>query len=121
MGFQLLRGDNLYREFSKQDLKPSALPVELIRCWEETYIDKKGKTRTRGVSLMKPCEVAQFRTVFFSRCMELYNTWKLFKQSAPLGQGWGNERGITCKILQILEVENNKYDQWERDKEKERK
>ena len=62
-------------------------------------------------------EVPQFRTVFFNRCMELYNTWKLFKQSAPLGEGWGNERGITCRILQILEVENNKYDAWEREVE----
>ena len=49
--------------------------------------------------------------------MELYNNWKLFKQSAPLGEGWGNERGITCRILQILEVENNKYDAWEREVE----
>lgn len=62
-------------------------------------------------------EIPQFRTAFFTRCMELYNTWKLFKQSAPLGQGWGNERGITCRILQILEVENNKYDAWQREVE----
>ena len=96
------------------------MPRELIRCWEEKYTDENGKAQTRKISLMLPCEVAQFRTMFFSRCMELYNTWKLFKQSAPLGQGWGNERGITCKILQVLEVESNKYDAWERDKERER-
>lgn len=34
-----------------------------------------------------------------------------------MGQGWGNERGVTCKILRILETENNKYDAWEREKE----
>lgn len=102
-------------------MEPNVLPDEYIRCWDEKYIDKEGKVRTKPISLMKPCEIPQFRTIFFARCIELYNTWKLFKQSAPLGQGWGNERGITCKILQILEVENNKYDAWLRDKENERK
>ena len=47
--------------------------------------------------------------------------WRLFKQAPPNGQGWANERGVTCRILEILEVENNKYDAWERDKERERK
>lgn len=62
-------------------------------------------------------DVPQFRTMFFMRCMQLYNTWKLFKQSPPLGRGWANERNVTVEILQILEVENNKYDAWEREKD----
>ena len=111
----------MYEEFSKYDLEPTAIPRELIRCWEEKTKDEKGKTIVTPISLMRPCEVAQFRTVFFSRCMELYNTWKMFKQSSPLGQGWGNERGITCTILRLLEVENNKYDAWERDREEDKR
>lgn len=102
-------------------MEPTALPRELIRCWEEKSINEKGEEVINPISLIKPCEVAQFRTVFFNRCMELYNTWKLFKQSPPLGQGWGNERGITCRILQILEVENNKYEAWQRDLEAEKR
>lgn len=117
MGFQLLKGDNLYKEFSKSDLRPNAIPQELIRRWDETVPDGNGGEKIKPTSLMRPCEVAQFRTLFFSRCLEVYNTWRLFKQGAPMGQGWGNERGVTCKILRILETENNKYDAWEREKE----
>ena len=102
-------------------MKPNVLPSEFIRCWEETYTDEKGKIRTRKISLMKPCEIPQFRTPFLSRCVELYNMWRLFKQAPPNGQGWANERGVTCRILEILEVENSKYDAWERDKERKRK
>ena len=102
-------------------MEPTALPRELIRCWEEPYTDEKGKKKVKKVSLMRPCEIPQFRTIFFSLCMDLYNNWRLFKQSAPLGQGWANERGITCRIIQTLEVENNKYDQWQRDLEDEKR
>lgn len=45
----------------------------------------------------------------------------MFKQSPPLGQGWANERGITVKILQILESENNLWDAWQRDLEDEKR
>lgn len=62
-------------------------------------------------------DVPQFRTEFFSRAMYLYNTWKLFEKAPPCGNGWANERDVTCRILTILEVENNKYDQWQRDLE----
>lgn len=102
-------------------MKPTALPRELIRCWDEKYTDEKGKEKTRGISLMRYCEVPQFKTVFFNQAMYLYNTWKLFEKSPPLGQGWGNERAVTCKILQILEVESNKYDAWEREKDEARR
>ena len=112
----MLKGEHLYEEFPKRELKPTAVPRELIRCWDEVSIDGNGKKQVKKISLMRPCEIPQFRTLFFSRCMDLYNTWKLFKQSPPLGQGWGNERGVTCQILKILEVENNKYEAWERDK-----
>lgn len=111
MGFQLLRGDHLNEKPRPGD----TIPRELIRCWEEHYTDENGKDKVRKISLMLPSEVPQFRTVFFNRCMELYNMWRMFKQSPPLGQGWANERGVTCKILQVLEVENNKYDAWQRE------
>lgn len=102
-------------------MEPTSIPLPLLRCWEEKTVDENGKTVVKPVSLMKPCEIPQFRTVFFSRCMELYNTWKLFKQTSPLGEGWGNERGITCTILRLLEVENNQYDAWQRDLEDEKR
>ena len=120
MGFQLLRGSHLYEEFPQREMEPTALPRELIRCWEETYTEN-GKRKTRGISLMRPCDVPQFRTEFLSECTDLYNNWRLFDKTPPCGQGWANERGVTCRILHILEVENNKYDAWERDKEKDRK
>ena len=62
-------------------------------------------------------DVPQFRTEFFSRAMQLYNIWRLFEKAPPSGNGWANERNVTCAILQLLEVENNKYDQWQRDLE----
>ena len=89
----------------------------MIRCWESKFVDIDGKEQVKKESLMYRRDVPQFRTVFFSRCMQLYNTWKLFKQSPPLGGGWANERNVTVEILQTLEVENNKYDAWEREKE----
>lgn len=109
MGFQLLKGEHLYEEPKPSD----TLPRELIRCYEERQPDGK----TKKVSLMFMKEVPQFRTLFFNRCMELYNNWKLFKQSPPLGQGWANERNVTCRILRILENENNLYDAWQREVE----
>ena len=66
-------------------------------------------------------EIPQFRTAFLLRAVEMWNTWKLFKQSPPLGQGWGNERGVIVKILQILEAENNLWDAWQRDLEDEKR
>lgn len=98
-------------------MKPTALPEELIRCWEEK--DKDGKVKK--ISLMYRREIPQFRTAFLLRAVELWNTWKLFKQSPPLGQGWGNERGVIVKILQILEAENNLWDAWQRDLEDEKR
>lgn len=99
------------------DLKPTATPEELLRCWEETYKDGEGVDKTRSISLMYRRDVPQFDTPFFNSCMNLYNNWKLFKQSPPLGNGWANERNVTAQILQLLEVENNKYEAWLREKE----
>lgn len=102
-------------------MKPTAFPRELIRCWEERTIDKRGKEKVKKKSLMRPCDIPQYRTRFFQRCMELYNTWRTFKQTPPMGQGWGNERSVTCRILRILFSEDNLYDQWKRDKEEDRR
>ena len=66
-------------------------------------------------------DVPQFRTAFLVQAIELWNTWKLFKQSPSLGQGWGNERGIIVRVLQVLESENNLWDAWQRDLEDEKR
>ena len=66
-------------------------------------------------------EIPQFRTAFLARAVEMWNAWKLFKQSPPLGQGWGNERGITARILSIVEEENVLWDAWQRDLEDEKR
>lgn len=62
-------------------------------------------------------DVPQFDTPFFNSCMNLYNNWKLFKQSPPCGMGWANERNVTSQILQTIEIENNTYEAWERERE----
>lgn len=98
-----------------------AMPEELLRCYEEKTIDEDGKESVKKISLMYRRDVPQFRTEFFNNAMLLYNNWKLFNQTCPNGQGWANERNIICQILHILEVENNKYDAWERDKESDRR
>lgn len=121
MGFQLLKGEHLNDDEKSPDNGPFAVPRELIRCYEEHIKGSDGKDSVRKISLMKTSEIAQFRTLFFYRCIELYNTWKVFKQSPPMGQGWGNERAVICEILRLLEVENNQYDAWEREKENERR
>jgi len=102
-------------------MKPTAFPRELIRCWEERTIDEKGKIKVTKKSLMRPCDIPQYRTAFFQRCMELFNTWRVFEQTPPMGQGWGNERNVTCRILRILLTEDNLYEQWKRDKEEDRR
>jgi len=99
------------------DLRPSAIPEELIRCYEETIVDDKGKVTTKKTSLMYHRDVPQFRTPFLSACMRLFNSWHLFNQMPPCGNGWANERNVTCEILELLEHENQAYDAWERDRE----
>lgn len=120
MGFQLFRGDHLNERFSEKELRPNAQKRELIRCWQEPYTDKNGKEKMRKVSLMRPCEVAQFRTLFLTGALNLYSNWRLFHRAPPSGGGWANERNVTARILHILESENADYDAWERDKERER-
>lgn len=117
----MLRGGFLDEELKPRDKSPTAMPEELLRCWEEHTKDADGKDTVKRISLMYRRDVPQFRTPFFTRCMHLYNTWKLFKQAPPSGEGWANERNITCEILQTLEVESNKYDAWEREKEDNRR
>ena len=116
-----MRGGYLREPVKPKDLKETALPEELLRCYEETYTDENGVEKTRNISLMLRRDVPQFDTPFFNICMMLYNNWKLFNQAPPNGQGWANERNVTCQILQLIESENNKYDAWEREKERARK
>jgi len=98
-------------------MSASALPQELIRCYEERTEDGK----VNRISLMFKREIPQFRTAFLFRAIELWNTWKLFKQSPPLGQGWGNERGIIVRVIHILESESNLWDAWKRELEDEKR
>ena len=98
-------------------MKPSAIKEELIRCYEEKTTDENGKAVTQKVSLMYHREIPQFRTAFLSSCIRLYKHWHLFNQMPPNGNGWANERAVTCEILELLEGENQLYDAWERDKE----
>ena len=90
-------------------MKKTALPVELIRCYE--------RADGKKVSLMYRRDVPQYRTMFLSRAIELYTTWRLFEKAPPSGGGWANERNTVVKVLRLLEAENNKYDAWEREKE----
>lgn len=101
-------------------MEPTALPRPLIRRWEKKVIGDDGKEKIQPVELMRPCEIPQYRTVFFSLCMNVYNNWRLFGKAPPNGQGWANERGVTCKIIRILETENNIYEEWKRDLEREK-
>lgn len=92
------------------------MPEELLRCWTEKYTDENGEEKERKISLMLRRDVPQFDTPFLNACMYLYNNWKLFNQSPPNGNGWANERGVVCHILQLLDSENAKYDAWEGEK-----
>ena len=112
-----MRGGPLFEELKPRDLRPSAIKEELIRCYEETVKDEKGNEVKEKVSLMYHREIPQFRTRFLSSCVQLFNNWHLFNQMPPNGNGWANERAVTCEILELLERENQLYDAWERDKE----
>lgn len=90
-------------------MSPTALPEELIRCWE-TPDGKK-------VSLMYRRDIPQYRTPFLMGALNLFSNWRLFEKAPPSGTGWANERNVTVRILQILESEYNKYDAWEREVE----
>lgn len=114
---QLLRGGYLYEELRPADMRPSALPEELIRCYEEKSTDKDGREQVKKISLMYRREVPQFRTLFLSGALNLYSNWRLFNKEPPSGKGWAQERNITARILQTLESENNLYDAWEHEKE----
>lgn len=94
-------------------MRPTAVPLELIRSWEEPG--------QKPVSLMLRREVPQFRTEFLNRAVHLFNTWRLFEKAPPCGNGWANERNVTCRILTILAVEDNKYDAWQRELENAKK
>lgn len=113
-----MKGGYLREPVKPRDLKGNALPEELLRCYEETYTDENGVENTRKISLMLRREVPQFDTPFFNRCLEIYNNWKLFKQSPPSGAGWANERNTICQILQIIERENVEYEAWLNEKER---
>ena len=97
-------------------MSPTAIPEELIRCYEEKYTDENGKEKTRKISLMYRRDVPQFRTVFLTRAIDLFNNWNLFNKMPPSGT-WANERNVTSRILSILASEDNKFDAWEREVE----
>ena len=91
------------------DELPTALPEELIRCWET----KDGKK----VSLMYRRDVPQYRTDFLALAINLFVNWRLFNKMPPCGNGWANERNVTVQILRILDSEDGLYDAWIRDVE----
>lgn len=80
-------------------------------------VDDDGKQKTEKVSLMLWRDVPQYRTEFLNRCIQLFNQWHLFEKAPPNGNGWANERAVIVEILELLEMENNAYDSWLRDKE----
>lgn len=117
----MLRGGFLQEELKPADMRKTATPEELLRCYEEKVTGEDGKVSVKKISLMLRRDVPQFRTLFFSRCMTLYNNWRLFNKMPPCGNGWADERNVTSEILSLLEAENNKYDLWEHEKDRERK
>ena len=95
-------------------MSPTAIPEELIRCYNEKVKDENGKEVIKPQSLMYRRDVPQYRTAFLFGAIDLYNNWRLFNKMPPSGS-WANERGVTTRILSLLESENNKFDAWERE------
>lgn len=98
-------------------MEDTALPEELIRCWEDVTVDENGREKVRKRSLMQWKDVPQYRTAFFNKCISLFNRWHLFDKAPPFGNGWANERAVTVEILELLERENSDYDAWLRERE----
>lgn len=97
------------------DLLPTALPEELIRRWDQKYIDEKGKPQVKQVSLMYRRDVPQYRTDFLALAINLFVDWQLFNKTPPCGNGWAYERNVTVQILRIMESEENLYKAWQDD------